>query len=253
MSNEELCKQIQNGRRELIPELIEQNSGIIYRTAKYYYPAAVRNRGADMDDLRQTAVLGMIEAVTAWKEDRGVFLTIASLYMRREVRALLGLHTQKERIENAESIIPLSYPAPHDEEIQLLDLVEDFNAADPQESACTENMREIVRESVQTLPQEQREAVTAFYFQSKRNGSSDRKQRRKGLDRLSRMSRIAALMEEYQAHADRGGGLQMFRHTHTSAVEYAVMQRERIMEEYKAVCEREVDGTQGILKQFHKN
>lgn len=231
MTNEELCREIQKGNRSLLLILTEQNRGIIYRIARYYYPVAIRNRGADIDDLRQAATLGMIEAVSAWEESRGAFMTIAALYMRREVRALLGLHTQKERIENAESIVLLSSPSVCDEDIQLIDTIEDFNAADPQEAACTADMQAIVREAVQALPQEQREAVTAFYLQGKPAGSIDKRQRQKGLDRLSRTSRIRALIAEYHAHADRSGGIYSFRHTHTSAVEWAVIERERIREE----------------------
>lgn len=231
MGNENLCTRAQNGDGSALAELIEQNSGIICRIARYYMPAAVRNRGADMDDLTQAAALGMIEAVNAWDAARGAFMTIAVLYMRREVRALLGLHSQKKHIENAESIVLLSSPSVCDEEIPLIDTIEDFNATDPQDAACTADMQAIVREAVQALPQEQREAVTAFYLQGKPADSIDKKQRRKGLDRLSRTSRICALIAEYHAHAERSSGLYSFRHTHTSAVERAVIERERIREE----------------------
>lgn len=231
MENDDLCTRAQNGDESALAELIEQNSGIICRIARYYMPAAARNRGADMDDLTQAAALGMIEAVSAWDAARGAFMTIAVLYMRREVRALLGLHTQKKRIENAESIVLLSSPSVCDEDIELIETIEDFNAADPQEAACTADMQTIVREAVQMLPQEQRKAVTAFYLQGKPAGSIDKRQRQKGLDRLSRTSRIRALIAEYHAHADRSGGIYNFRHTHTSAVEWAVIDRERIRQE----------------------
>lgn len=231
MSNEELCKAIQNGKRVLLSELIEQNKRILHRVARYYMPAAMRNKGADMDDLTQAAALGMIEAVNAWDESRGCFLTIAVPYMRKEVMQLLGLRSSKQRIENAESIISLQTQTPWDDELQLIDTVEDTEATDPQEAACTENMRRIVREAVQTLPQEQREAVTAFYLQGKPAGSINKRQRQKGLDRLSRTSRMQGLIAEYHAHAERYGGMHSFRQTHTSAVEWAVIERERIARE----------------------
>lgn len=230
MSNEELCKAVQNGNRVLLSELIEQNKRILHRVARYYMPAAMRNKGADMDDLTQAATLGMIEAVNAWDESRGGFLTIAVPYMRKEVMQLLGLRSSKQRIENAESIISLQTQTPWDDELQLIDTVEDTAAIDPQEAACAQNMCEIVREAVKALPQEQREAVTAFYLQGKPAGNINKRQRQKGLYRLSRTSRMQGLIAEYHAHAERYGGLHSFRHTHTSAVEHAVMAREQLRE-----------------------
>lgn len=238
MSNEELCKAIQNGNRVLLAELIEQNKRMLYRVAKYYYPAAERNRGADMDDLLQAAALGMMIAVDHWDAERGGFLTIAVPYMQKEVRTLLGLRTSKLRIENAASIVSLHASVPYAEDLQLIDTVEDTEVIDPQDAACTEDMCRIVREAVQTLPQEQREAVTAFYLQGKPAGSINKRQRQKGLDRLSRTSRIRALIAEYHAHAERYGGLYSFRHTHTSVVEWAVIERERIAREIHRI-ERE--------------
>jgi len=215
----------------LLSKLIEQNKRILYRVARYYMPAAVRNRGADMDDLTQAAALGMIEAVNAWEEARGGFLTIAVPYMRKEIMQLLGFRTTKLRIENAESIISLQTQTPWDDELQLIDTVEDTAAIDPQEAVCTQNMCEIVREAVKALPQEQREAVTAFYLHGKPAGNINKRQRQKGLYRLSRTSHLRSLIAEYHAHAECSGGIYSFRHTRTSSVEWAVMKRERIMRE----------------------
>lgn len=78
MKNEEIVGRIQQGEAGLMDRLLEQNRGFIYKVAKRYLPAAIRNRGMDLEDLAQAACIGMIEAVPAWDAERGAFLTIAS-------------------------------------------------------------------------------------------------------------------------------------------------------------------------------
>lgn len=206
-------------------ELIQQNARMIHRIASRYKITAERNRGADMDDLKQAATVGMIEAVPKWDEQRGDFLTIAVLYMRGEVRRLLGIRTTSERIENAHQVVSLQTPLA-DDGGELLETVIDENAEDPLQSVCEQDMRHIIREAVKALPQEQREAVYGFFFQGKPARDINTAQRKKGIERLYRSSAIRSFQDEYQAKAFSHVGLRTFKNTHTSAVEYAVIMRE---------------------------
>lgn len=52
-ANEDIVTAIKSGCVELVPELLRNNKGVIYKVAHQYKTLAERNRGADMDDLMQ--------------------------------------------------------------------------------------------------------------------------------------------------------------------------------------------------------
>lgn len=165
MTNEEIVGRIQQGEAGLMERLLEQNRGFIYKVAKRYLPAAIRNRGMDLEDLAQAACIGMIEAVPAWDTERGAFLTVAIYYMTCSIRQELGVLTTKQRFENQEPPLLLSLPAGEDEgSVSLLDLVQDSTAKDPQQAAEQADMQRIVRKAVADLPDKQRDVVRAYYL-----------------------------------------------------------------------------------------
>ncbi len=146
MTNEEIVGRIQQGETGLMDRLLEQNRGFIYKVAKRYLPAAIRNRGMDLEDLAQAACIGMIEAVPSWDTERGAFLTVAMYYMTCSIRQELGVLTTKQRFENEEPPLLLSTPAGENEgSDSLLDLVHDTTAKDPQQAAEQADMQRIVR------------------------------------------------------------------------------------------------------------
>ena len=160
MTNEEIVGRIQQGETGLMDRLLEQNRGFIYKVARRYLPAAIRNRGMDLEDLAQAACIGMIEAVPAWDPERGSFLTVALYYMTCSIRQELGVLTTKQRFENEGPPLLLSTPTRDDESGDaLMDLVQDTTAADPQQAAEQADMQRIVREAVADLPDRQRDVV----------------------------------------------------------------------------------------------
>lgn len=66
----------------------------------HYVALAERNRGLDGEDLLQAVNLGIIEAIPEWDPKCGMFLTVATFYMKKCIREALGIRTEKERIEN---------------------------------------------------------------------------------------------------------------------------------------------------------
>ncbi len=237
MTNEEIVGRIQQGETGLMDRLLEQNRGFIYKVAKRYLPAAIRNRGMDLEDLAQAACVGMIEAVPAWDSERGSFLTVAVYYMTCSIRQELGFLTTKQRFENQEPPLLLSTPAGEDgDSDSLLDLVQDATAVDPQLAAEQADMQRIVRDAVADLPDQQRDIVRAYYIDGRSMaglsalmGYSPEKSeqiKRIGIKILRRNKRLRLLWMEYEAAAFTTRTFSAWKNTHTSAVEAGAMRRE---------------------------
>ena len=237
MTNEEIVGRIQQGEAGLMDRLLEQNRGFIYKVAKRYLPAAIRNRGMDLEDLAQTACIGMIEAIPAWDAERGSFLTVAIYYMTCSIRQELGVLTTKQRFENQEPPLLLSTPAREDENSDtLLDLVQDATAEDPQLAAERADMQQIVRKAVADLPDKQRDVVRAYYLDGRSMadlsalmGYSPEKAeqiKRIGIKCLRRNKQLRLLWMEYEAAAFSIRTYSAWKNTHTSAVEAGAMRRE---------------------------
>ncbi len=90
-SNEALVKRLQQGDETAAMELWGQGEGWAARVVRRYLPTAIRNGAVDLEDLMQTAFIGMLEAARAYDGERGGFLTVMQLYIRSECRALLGM------------------------------------------------------------------------------------------------------------------------------------------------------------------
>lgn len=210
-------------------DLILNNDGIVNRVSSYYLSAAQRNGAIDFEDLRQSALLGLLLAVDRWNEDAGSFLTIAVFYMRSEIRKLLRINTSKDRIENAASIVSLSEPVVKDGETQLVETIADENATDPCEAACRDDLRQTVRKEVDALPPECREAIIQHYFMGIPLCKIDKKARDKALKILHRRSLIMNLVTRYEDPLYQFGGLRGFKHSFESCVERAVIRREETL------------------------
>ena len=237
MTNEEIVGRIQQGEASLMDRLLEQNRCFIYKIARRYLLAAIRNRGMDLEDLAQAACIGMIEAVPAWDIERGAFLTVAIYYMTCSIRQELGVLSTKQRFENHEPPMLLSTPAREDENSDsLLDLIQDTTAKDPQQAAEQADMQRIVRGAVADLPDRQRDVVQAYYLDgysmaelSSLIGASTEKveqTKRVGIKSLRRNKQLRLLWMEYEAAAFATRTYSAWKNTHTSAVEAGVMRRE---------------------------
>ena len=243
MTNEQLVSRIQNGEAGLMDMLLEQNRGYIWRVAVRYTALAERNRGLDVEDLLQAARLGMIEAIPEWDSERGMFLTIATLYMKRNIREALGIRTEKERIENVAPPASLSAPVGEDDgDLTLGDCLADHNAVDPQQAAENALMGEYttrtVHEAVEGLPENQRDVITTYFFEGLPlravacklgvDAAHAEQTKRKALGALGRNRKITRLWEEYDAAAFTMRSYASWTYTHTSATEAAAIRREEL-------------------------
>jgi len=242
MTNEEIVARIQQGEAGLLDTLLEQNSGFIRMVAFKYLSQAKKNRAFDEEDLLQAASIGMLEAVPAWDEERGAFLTVAKLYMLKSIRQELGIRTTKQRIENVEPPALLSAPVgDEDSDSTLQDLLVDQNAINPQDAAEGTDMQRIVREAVAVLPEKQRAVIEGHYFQDLtlaeigaqfgQGFTEMHNLEERAFRELRRHKRLRRLWREYESACYTIRSFAAWKHTNTSATEAAAMKRERLREE----------------------
>lgn len=226
-TNESIVRRIQNGEIQLIDSLIEANRGIINYAARYYAAAARNNNAVDMDDLMQSAAVGILEAVPVWDETKGAFITVAMLYIKHSIRAAIGINTTKRRIENMPRA-SLSAPIDAEQETPLIEVIADGVAVDPEEAVVQMDTCRIVRAAVEELPERQYTAIKHMLC----GGPSvkDAKGRADAFTSLRRNINIIRLRDEYKNAPYRHRGVSAWRYTHTSATEAAVLTRERVLE-----------------------
>lgn len=68
MSNEELVKLYQEGNKEALKELIEQNRGIIFKMANKFYIG--QTNSISVEDLEQEGYIGLMIAAQKYKFDK---------------------------------------------------------------------------------------------------------------------------------------------------------------------------------------
>ena len=190
-----------------------------------------------MEDLTQAACVGMITAVPQWREEKGGFLTVAIFYMRRSIREDLGIHTAKERVENA-GTASIDCRAGEDTETTLLDLLQDENATDPEQAAIERDTQRIVREAVNLLPETQRRAVLHRIYGSSPSPSTIN-ERRAAIRALQKNKSLRMLWAEYENACHWNTGLAKWKNTQTSGPEAAAIYRERIMARLASLSEQQ--------------
>ena len=131
-----------------------QDLGLVICVAKRYLPYC--DRASDFDDLVQAGLLALIRAKASYRADKGAWSTWAVYYMQNEMRAAIGLRGTKRRPER--DAVSLDAPISEDG-LTLLDTLE-AGPVDLQEGIDRDQLRQLVRERVAALKNEQqRQAV----------------------------------------------------------------------------------------------
>ena len=223
MTNEALVKLIQAGQRELLADLWQQNTGLIWRWASRYQFAA------EMDDLMQMAFIGLMKAVDGYRESEGVlFMSYARFHIRNSIRVELGLH--HPRTQPRPTVVSLDDLVPGTDDITLLDTLASGDAG-PLEQTELADTRRRVRASVDRLPQLQAEVLRRRWFEgtpfadiAEACGVGYAKAcllHKNALERLARDWRLLDLQTQYHRHK----GVRAFRSSWSSVVEDAVLRR----------------------------
>jgi len=97
LNNEELVREYQEGSKQALEKLIEQNTGIIRKIAGKY--SKVCSRGIEFDDLFQSGVIGLMSAAKMYKfdlENKAKFITYAAHYINRWICRCVNGRSEKD-------------------------------------------------------------------------------------------------------------------------------------------------------------
>lgn len=215
-------------------EVCANNRGLVYTIARRYLAACERDRAVSLDDLAQAGYIGLIEAAQTYDEAKGAFSNWAVIYIRKEMREALGLHSSKPKADKD----ALSLDTEIGEDMTLSDTLA---APDDTEGLIDRSeMIQAVRGSVNALPAPQNTLVRLHDLQGQSLAaagqhcgmglSAARKAYAKATLNLRRNERLRALAIAH--HLDRltnwhrHVGLEAYRSTWMSSTEALVYWRQ---------------------------
>ncbi|NFO32473.1 sigma-70 family RNA polymerase sigma factor [Clostridium botulinum] len=121
MGNEELVLLYQQGDKQALDSLIDNNRGIVFKIANKFY---VNNTNSiDIEDLEQEGYIGLIIAAEKYNSDmnhHALFITYAIYWVYQKINTFI-----KKRNTNNE--ISLNTPLKENEEIERQDLLESID------------------------------------------------------------------------------------------------------------------------------
>ena len=142
--------------------------GYAYRKARRWAAALEHRSGQDVEDLMQEAFLAMLRAVGLWEQYKGMgFIGVYELTLRDGFSRACGCRTKREAEDPLRSSVSLDAPVGEDgEEAGTLgSLVSDESAERPFLGIEQQELADAVQESLQSLPENLREAmIDAFWY-----------------------------------------------------------------------------------------
>lgn len=126
MNNEELVELYQQGDKQALESLIENNGGIIRKIAIKYNNI---NKLLELDELINSGVIGLINAANKYDntlENKASFITYAFQYIERETYNCVNGRGSKE-VNNTKfykTVKSLNVPVGEEEETELLNMID---------------------------------------------------------------------------------------------------------------------------------
>lgn len=158
---------VQNGELDVLT-LWAAVRGYAYRKARRWAAALEYKSGQDVEDLMQEAFLAMLRAVGLWEQYKGMgFIGVYELTLRDGFSRACGCRTKREAEDPLRAALSLDMPVGEDgEEAGTLgSLVPDESAERPFLSIEQQELADAVQESLQSLPENLREAlIEAFWY-----------------------------------------------------------------------------------------
>lgn len=158
---------VQNGELDVLT-LWAAVRGYAYRKARRWAAALEHRSGQDVEDLMQEAFLAMLRAVGLWEQYKGMgFIGVYELTLRDGFSRACGCRTKREAEDPLRSSVSLDAPVGEDgEEAGTLgSLVPDESAERPFLGIEQQELADAVQESLQSLPENLREAmIDAFWY-----------------------------------------------------------------------------------------
>lgn len=158
---------VQNGELDVLT-LWAAVRGYAYRKARRWAAALEHRSGQNVDDLMQEAFLAMLRAVGLWEQYKGmVFIGVYELTLRDGFSRACGCRTKREAEDPLRAALSLDMPVGEDGEEAgtLVSLVPDESAERPFLGIEQQELADAVQESLQSLPENLREAmIDAFWY-----------------------------------------------------------------------------------------
>lgn len=126
MGNEELVLLYQQGNKEALESLINNNSGIVRKLAIKYNNF---NKLLELDDIIQSGTIGLINAANKYDSDmenKASFITYAFQYVEREIYNCVNGRGSREFNNNKfyKTVKSLNVPVGEEEDTELLDMID---------------------------------------------------------------------------------------------------------------------------------
>lgn len=158
---------VQNGELDVLT-LWAAVRGYAYRKARRWAAALEYRSGQDVEDLMQEAFLAMLRAVGLWEQYKGMgFIGVYELTLRDGFSRACGCRTKREAEDPLRAALSLDMPVGEDGEEAgtLVSLVPDESAERPFLGIEQQELADAVQESLQSLPENLREAlIEAFWY-----------------------------------------------------------------------------------------
>lgn len=152
MTNEELVQAYQDGDKNAMTTIVENNKGLVYFHAKQYHQLS-EMAYLDFDDIVQNGYMGLMSAVEGFDPLLGFkFTTYASQSIKRNIYTGLLCSTPWENKRNPKSklcqVISAYEVVPGTENIAYIDLIEDKAAENAFHNSMVEMDRVILRKEL---------------------------------------------------------------------------------------------------------
>ena len=197
VSNEEVAVLAQSGNEKSVLLLWERVKYFAKKQACRWIAAWEGSGGIVLDDLMQVSFLALLDALESWKPDGGSFIGWYALRLKAAFTVAYGKRTQRDRLDPLQSAASLDAPLDgDDDDLTLGDTIEDPEAMRAMDSVeeidRLHHLHDIMQEVIETLPEDQRQAIVEKYY---RGGKADSKAHNAALRSLRHPSRSRALKE----------------------------------------------------------
>lgn len=244
MTNEDIAVRIQNGEKELLGELWENNYKLLYLMSNRFYNSYTErciSCGVELEDIQQSCYFALCEAVRAYKQESEYKFTAYINYsFKNAVAALLNGGHRRQIIDPLNKSISIDVPLSEDAETTKADLLPDDAAEQGFENAENDIYNKELHEALEKAVQiacNSREAdiLRLMYWDGKTYQSiADTLNisvsyvgttHNRALRQL-RHGRSILILQPYadfiKTHAYHGTGLSTFRTSGNSSVEKTV-------------------------------
>ncbi len=159
-SVEEIVLRIKQGE-DLKGELYKAIYKLLYHICKRKALYIDDLKGFDIEDLFQSAWIGVERAIKDFDESKGYkFVTYLKFHVKNTINELLGIRNGKKSI----SALSLDEPLSEDEDICLLDTIEDVKAAEVFDNIEKCDYYDILYSEIDKLPNGEQSVLKRYYF-----------------------------------------------------------------------------------------